>query len=116
MRMKIRFKAISFLIKSPSQPQCLLFITFSPTVCSENCYHLVLVFKTKFQEGVDNGLRNKFGPTNVITVNAMRPEFQLGSLYDRRTDNLLPNQALWKKDSLIKKNFIARKFLAVNNG
>ena len=88
---------------------CLLFITFSPTVCSENCYHLVLVFKTKFQEGVDNGLRNKFGPTNVITVNAMRPEFQLGSLYDRRTDNLLPNQALWKKDSLNKKKLYREK-------
>ena len=74
-----------------------------------NCYHLVIVFKTKFQEGVDKGLRNKFDPTNVITVNAMRPEFQLGSLYDRIIDNLLPSHALWRKGSLNKKNYYREK-------
>ena len=66
---------------------------------------MVTVFKTKSQEGVANGLRNKFDPANVIAVDAMRPEFLLGSLYDRRTDNLLPSHALWKEDSLSKKGF-----------
>ena len=52
----------------------------------------------KFQEGVEKGLRNSFDPKDVIAVDATTPEFQLGSLYDRRTDNLLPSYALWKED------------------
>ena len=67
------------------------------------------MFQTKYQEGVANGLRNKFGPTNVIAVDAMRPEFLLGSLYDRRTDNLLPGHALWEEESLSKKGFYSEK-------
>ena len=63
------------------------------------------MFKTKSQEGVANGLRNKFDPTNVIAVDAMRPEFLLGSLYDRRTDNLFPSYTLWKEVSLSEKGF-----------
>ena len=35
----------------------------------------------------------------------MQPEFQLGSLYDRRTDNLLPSLTLWKEEPLEKKGF-----------
>ena len=67
------------------------------------------MFKTKSQECVANGLRSKSDPTNVIAVDAMRPEFLLGSLYDRRTDNLLPSHALWKEDSLSKKGFYSEK-------
>ena len=67
------------------------------------------MFKTKSQEGVANGLRSKSDPTNVIAVDAMRPEFLLGSLYDRRTDNPLPSHALWKEDSLSKKGFYSEK-------
>ena len=70
---------------------------------------MVTVFKTISQEGVASGLRNKFDPANVIAVDAMRPEFPLGSLYDRRTDNLLPSHALWKKDSLSEKGFFSEK-------
>ena len=39
----------------------------------------------------------------------MRPEFRLGSLYDRRTDNLLPGFTLWKEDSFAKKGFISER-------
>ena len=39
----------------------------------------------------------------------MRPEFQLGSLYDRRTDNLLPSYALWKEENLKKKGFFSQR-------
>ena len=67
------------------------------------------MFKTKYEEGVDRGLRSKFDPTKVITVGAMRPEFQLGSLYDRRTDNLLPGNALWKEESLDEKGFYVER-------
>ena len=67
------------------------------------------MFKTKYEEGIDRGLRSKFDPTKVITVGAMRPEFQLGSLYDRRTDNLLPGNALWKEESLDEKGFYVER-------
>ena len=67
------------------------------------------MFKTKYEEGVDRGLRSKFDPTKVITVGAMRPEFQLGSLYDCRTDNLLPGNALWKEESLDEKGFYVER-------
>ena len=43
----------------------------------------------------------------------MRPEFRLGSLYDRRTDNLLPGFTLWKEDSYKKEGF-TRERLASN--
>ena len=39
----------------------------------------------------------------------MRPEFQLGSLYDRRTDNLLSRYALWKEDNIKKKGFFSQR-------
>ena len=42
-------------------------------------------------------------------MDAMRPEFRLGSLYDRRTDNLLPGFTLWSEDSFIKKGFISER-------
>ena len=67
------------------------------------------MFKTTYEEGVDGGLRNEFDSANIITTDAMRPEFQLGSLYDRRTDNLLPNYALWKEDNLKKKCFFGQR-------
>lgn len=67
------------------------------------------MFKTKSQEGVANGLRNKFDPTNVIAVDAMKPEFLLSSLYNRRTDDLLLSYALWKEVSLSEKGFYIEK-------
>ena len=42
----------------------------------------------------------------TITLDAMRPEFRLGSLYDRRTDKLLPSYTLWKEDSYKKEGFV----------
>ena len=36
----------------------------------------------------------------------MQPEFRLGSLYDRRTDNLLPSLTLWKEESFKKEGFV----------
>ena len=39
----------------------------------------------------------------------MRTEFQLGSLYDRRTDNLLSSYALWKEDNIKKKGFFSQR-------
>ena len=59
----------------------------------------------KSEDGAEEGLRNKFGSKKVITLDAMRPEFRLGSLYDRRTDNLLPGFTLWKEDSYKKEGF-----------
>ena len=35
----------------------------------------------------------------------MLPDFRLGSLYDRRTDNLLPSVTLWKEESFKKEAF-----------
>ena len=67
------------------------------------------MFKTTSQEGVEQGLRNRFDPKDIIAVDATRPEFQLGSLYDRRTDNLLPCSALWKENSLNEKGFYSKK-------
>ena len=67
------------------------------------------MFKTTYEEGVDGGLRNEFDSENVITIDALRPEFQLGSLYDRRTDNLLPSYTLWKEDNLKKKSFFGQR-------
>ena len=61
------------------------------------------MFKTTSEEAVEKGLRNRFDPKDIITVDATTPEFQLGSLYDRRTDNLLQSYALWKEDSLNEK-------------
>ena len=67
---------------------------------------LLLTFKIDTAEG---GLRNKFGSKKIITLDAMRPEFRLGSLYDRRTDNLLPGFTLWKEDSYKKEGFISER-------
>ena len=67
------------------------------------------MFKTSFQEDVEKGLRNRFDQKDIITVDATTPEFRLGSLYDRTTDNVLPSYALWKKDSLNKKRFYSEK-------
>ena len=43
----------------------------------------------------------------IIVLDAMRPEFRLGSLYDRRTDNLLPGFTFWKADSYKKEGFVS---------
>ena len=67
------------------------------------------MFQTTSQEGVEKGLRNRFDPKDIITVDATTPEFRLGSLYDRRTDNLLASHALWKEDSLNRKGFYSEK-------
>ena len=68
-----------------------------------------LAFKIKYEDGVEKGLRNEFGSSKTITLDAMRPEFRLGSLYDRRTDNLLPGFTLWKEKSFRKKGFISER-------
>ena len=39
----------------------------------------------------------------------MQPEFRLDSLYDRRTDKLLPGFTLWKEDSDKKENLITKR-------
>ena len=39
----------------------------------------------------------------------MRPEFRLGSLYDRRTDKLFPDFTLWKEDSYKREDFIHKR-------
>ena len=46
---------------------------------------------------------------DMIELAAVRPEFQLGSLYDRRTDNLLPGLTLWREESCNKKSFISER-------
>ena len=70
---------------------------------------LLLEFKIKHEDGVQEGLRNKFGSEKVITLDALRPEFRLGSLYDRRTDNLLPGFVLWEEESYKKEGFISER-------
>ena len=73
----------------------------SPTV--------LLEFKINHEDGTEKGLRNKFSSKKVIILDAMRPQFRLGSLYDRRTDNLLPGFTLWKEDSFKRKGFISER-------
>ena len=63
----------------------------------------------KREDGAEEGLRNKFGSKKVISLDALRPEFRLGSLYDRRTDNLLPGFTLWKEDSYKKEGFTSER-------
>ena len=53
--------------------------------------------------------QNKFDSRKNIVINALQPEFRLGSLYDRRTDNLLPGLSLWKEKSFKKEGFINEK-------
>ena len=74
-----------------------------------NSHTLFLAFKIKYEDGVEKGMRNKFASKKIITLDAMGPEFRLGSLYDRRTDNLLPGFTLWKEDSFTKKGFISER-------
>ena len=64
---------------------------------------LLLTFKI---DTAEDGLRNKFGSKKVITLDAMRPEFRLGSLYEWRTENFLPGFTLWKEDSYQMEGFI----------
>ena len=66
-------------------------------------------FKIKPEDGAEKGLRNKFSSKKVITLDAMRPQFRLGSLYDRRTDNLLPGFTFWKEDSFKREDFISER-------
>ena len=70
---------------------------------------MLLEFKIKPEDGAEKGLRNKFSSKQVITLDAMRPQFRLGSLYDRRTDNLLPGFTLWKEDSFKREDFISER-------
>ena len=70
---------------------------------------MLLEFKIKPEDGAEKGLRNKFSSKKVITLDAMRPQFRLGSLYDRRTDNLLPGFTLWKEDSFKREDFISER-------
>ena len=70
---------------------------------------LLIAFKIKHEDVAEKGLRNKFDSKKVITLDAMRPEFRLGSLYDRRTDNLLPGFTLWKEDSYKKEGFTSER-------
>ena len=67
---------------------------------------LLLTFKI---DTAEDGLRNKFGSKKVITLDAMRPEFRLGSLYEWRTENLLPGFTLWKEDSYQMEGFISER-------
>lgn len=41
-----------------------------------------------------------------LKIHALQPEFRLGSLYDRRTDQLLPSLTLWKEEIFEKEGFI----------
>ena len=41
-----------------------------------------------------------------LKIYALQPEFRLGSLYDRRTDQILPSLTLWKEESFEKEGFI----------
>lgn len=66
---------------------------------------MILGFTIKHEDGAIKGLRGKF-TSKVLSLDAMRPEFQLGSLYNRRTDNLLPCFTLWKEESYKKDGFI----------
>ena len=70
---------------------------------------LLLAFKIKQENGVEEGLRNKFGLEKIIALDALQPEFRLGSLYDRRTDNLLSGFALWEEDSCKKEGLISER-------
>ena len=66
-----------------------------PSFISSNT--LILALEISAEDG---------GCENIITINALQPEFRLGSLYDRRTDNLLPSLTLWAEKSFENKGFI----------
>ena len=68
---------------------------------------LLVGIKVKDGDGTKEEFQNKFDSKKIIVLDAMRPEFRLGSLYDRRTDNLLPGFTFWKADSSKKEGFIS---------
>ena len=70
---------------------------------------LFLAVNIKHEDGPGKELQRRFGLKNVIALAAMRPEFQLGSLYDRRTDNPLLGFTLWKEESYKKKAFLSER-------
>ena len=41
-----------------------------------------------------------------FTIDALQPEVRLGSLYDRRTDQLFPGLPLWKEESSKEEGFV----------
>ena len=56
-------------------------------------------------------MQNKSAMKKTIILDAMRPEYRLGSLYDRRTDNLFPSYTLWKEESYKKEGFINERLV-----
>ena len=69
---------------------------------------MLLAFTIKHEGGAVKGMRGKF-TSKVLTLDAMQPEVRLGSLYNRRTDNLLPCFTLWKEESYKKDGFISER-------
>ena len=56
------------------------------------------------------GLEHIFGSNNLVALAAMQPDIRLGSLYDRRTDKLLPVFTLGNEDNYQRQDVISKRF------
>ena len=56
------------------------------------------------------GLERIFGSNNLVALAAMQPDIRLGSLYDRRTDKLLPVFTLGNEDNYQRQDVISKRF------
>ena len=86
-----------------------------------NSHTLVLVLGIQHEAYVEERWQSEWDSNKTIILAAIGPEFQLGSLYDRRTDRLLSGFTLCKEDSFKKEGFIRerereREMLAPKNG
>ena len=57
-----------------------------------------------------DGLERIFGSNNLVALAAMQPDIRLGSLYDRRTDKLLPVFTLGNEDNYQRQDVISKRF------
>ena len=70
---------------------------------------LVLVLGIQHEAYAEERWQSEWDSNKTIILAAIGPEFQLGSLYDRRTDRLLSGFTLCKEDSFKKEGFIRER-------
>ena len=74
-----------------------------------NSHTLVLVLGIQHEVYAEERWQSEWDSNKTIILAAIGPEFQLGSLYDRRTDRLLSGFTLCKEDSFKKEGFIRER-------
>ena len=61
------------------------------------------------EKAVISGIREKHLESEVIITDAMQPEIWLGSLYDRKKDQIYAGFSLWKQEKLQRDDFVATR-------